>query len=86
MILGILLAIVGVLLILMIVFRKKIRKATINKPLFILGILVALTGAFLMWNGSILGENTTGIATVIGIVGIGLIATSGVSKKTPNQS
>ena len=56
-----------------------------NKPLFISGILVALIGAFLMWNGSILGENTTGIATVIGIVGIGLIATSGKSKKTPNQ-
>jgi hypothetical protein len=45
-----------------------------NKVLFGLGILLALTGAFLMWNGSILGENTTGIATVIGIVGIGLIA------------
>jgi len=61
-------------------------KITMNKPLFILGILIALTGAFLMWNGSILGENTTGIATVIGIVGIGLIATSGRSKETPNQS
>ena len=34
-----------------------------------------------MWNGSILGKNTTGIATVIGIVGIGLIATSGKPKK-----
>jgi len=85
MILGILLTIAGVLLVLMLVFRKKIREASINKPLFILGILVALTGAFLMWNGSILGENTTGIAIVIGIVGIGLIATSRISKKTPNQ-
>ncbi len=45
-----------------------------NKTLFVLGILLALTGAFLMWYGSILGENTTGIATIIGIVGIGLIA------------
>ena len=52
-----------------------------NKPLFIVGILVALTGAFFMWDGSILGENTTGIATVVGIVGIGLIATSGKGKK-----
>jgi len=42
----------------------------------LLGILLALIGAFLMWNGSILGENTTGIATIVGIVGIGLIATS----------
>ena len=52
-----------------------------NKSLFILGILVALVGAFLMWHGTILGENTTGIATVVGIVGIGLIATSGKAKK-----
>ncbi len=85
MILKILLAIAVVLLALMVVFRKKIRKITINKPLFILGILLALTDAFLMWNGHILGENTTGIATVIGIVGIGLIATSGISKKTLGQ-
>jgi FtsH-binding integral membrane protein len=88
MILKILLAIAAVLLVLMVVFRKKIRKITINKPLFILGILLALTDAFLMWNGHILGENTTGIATVIGIVGIGLIATSSVSgkpKKTPME-
>ena len=45
---------------------------------FALGILVCLIGAFLMFEGSILGENTTGWAIVIGIVGIGLIATSGV--------
>ena len=45
-------------------------------PLFITGLVLALTGAFLMFNGDILGENTTGIAMVIGIVGIGLIATS----------
>ncbi len=43
---------------------------------FIVGIVVALTGAFFMFVGSLLGENTTGIATVIGIVGILLIATS----------
>jgi Na+/melibiose symporter-like transporter len=88
MILKILLAIAVTLLLLMVVFRKKVRKIIINKPLFILGILLALTDAFLMWNGHILGENTTGIATVIGIIGIGLIATSSVSgksKKNPNQ-
>ena len=45
-------------------------------PLFIIGLVLALAGAFFMFNGDILGENTTGIATVIGIVGIGLIATS----------
>jgi len=47
-----------------------------QKIQFVAGIILALTGAFLMWNGSILGENTTGIAIIIGIVGIGLIATS----------
>jgi len=45
-------------------------------PLFIIGLVLSLTAAFFMFDGDILGENTTGIATVIGIVGIGLIATS----------
>ena len=45
-------------------------------PIFITGLGLSLTGAFFMFNGDILGGNTTGIATVIGIVGIGLIATS----------
>ena len=45
-------------------------------PLFIIGLVLSLTAAFFMFDGNILGENTTGIATVIGIVGIGLIATS----------
>lgn len=44
------------------------------------GISVCLIGAFVMVAGeSIFGEEHAGIATVIGIVGIGLIATSGVS-------
>jgi hypothetical protein len=42
-----------------------------------LGVSVCLIGALVMAVGeSILGENHTGIATVIGIVGIGLIAGS----------
>ena len=45
-------------------------------PIFIIGLVLALTAAFFMFDGDILGANTTGIATVIGIVGIGLIATS----------
>jgi len=48
-------------------------------PLFIIGLVLALTAAFFMFDGDILGENTTGIATVIGIVGIGLIATSNIT-------
>ncbi len=47
-----------------------------QKIQFVAGIILALTGAFLMGNGSILGENITGIAIIIGIVGIGLIAIS----------
>ena len=43
-----------------------------------LGISVCLAGAFIMVAGeSVLGESHTGIASVVGIVGIGLIATSG---------
>ena len=46
--------------------------------IFALGISVCLIGALVMVAGeSILGENHTGIAAVIGIVGIGLIGTSG---------
>jgi len=45
---------------------------------WIIGIVIALTAAIFMFDGDILGENTTGISTVIGIVGIGLIATSNV--------
>ena len=47
-----------------------------KKVLFVLGIILALTGAVIMFEGSLFGERTTGIATVIGIVGICLIATS----------
>ena len=44
----------------------------------IVGIIAALSAAFFMLAGDILGENTSGIATIIGIVGISLIATSGL--------
>jgi len=57
-----------------------------QKASFILGIILCLIGAFLMFEGNILGENNTGIATVIGIVGIGLIATSGVRLLKPKKS
>ena len=46
---------------------------------FIIGIVLALIAAIFMFDGDILGENTTGISTVIGIVGICLIATSNVN-------
>jgi len=41
-----------------------------------LGVAVCLTGAALMAFGEgILGENHTGIATIVGIVGIGILGT-----------
>jgi len=46
---------------------------------WIVGVVLALVAAIFMFDGDILGENTTGISTVIGIVGICLIATSNVN-------
>ena len=46
---------------------------------WIIGIVVALVAAAFMFDGDILGENTAGISTVLGIVGISLIATSNVN-------
>ncbi|MDH5688800.1 MAG: hypothetical protein OEZ48_13185 [Candidatus Bathyarchaeota archaeon] len=41
------------------------------------GVSVCLVGAFLMgWGEPILGKNHAGIATVIGIVGIGIVASA----------
>jgi hypothetical protein len=41
-----------------------------------LGVVVCLIGAGLMFDGTIFGERTTGLATIAGIVGISLISTS----------
>lgn len=43
---------------------------------FTIGLACALIGAYVMFNGSILGENNSGIAIVLGIIGIGLISAS----------
>jgi Na+/H+ antiporter NhaD/arsenite permease-like protein len=66
--------------------RKKQKEGKSEQPIIrnkkaffiqlIIGLILALIAAFFMFDGDILGENTTGIATVIGIVGIGLIASS----------
>ena len=45
---------------------------------FVLGIIIALTGAAIMFHGSIFGENNSGIATIIGIIGICIIASSSI--------
>jgi len=59
--------------------RPIIRNKKAFLATFVAGLVLALTGAFFMFDGDILGENTSGIATIIGIVGIGLIATSNVT-------
>jgi purine-cytosine permease-like protein len=46
---------------------------------WIVGIVLALAAAIFMFDGDILGENTSGISTVLGIIGICLIATSNVN-------
>jgi len=47
-----------------------------KKVLFVLGIILALIGATMIFEGNLFGQRTTGIAIVIGFVGICLIATS----------
>ena len=47
-----------------------------QKIQFIAGICTALIGAGIMFHGNIFGESNSGIAIVIGIIGMGLIATS----------
>jgi len=46
---------------------------------WIIGIVLALIAAIFIFDGDILGEKTTGISTVMGIVGICLIATSNIN-------
>jgi hypothetical protein len=70
---------------------EKMRKYAM--AIFALGVAVCLTGAALMAFGEgLLGESHTGIATVIGIVGIGLLGTfaatssKGVPRKQNHQA
>jgi Na+/H+ antiporter NhaD/arsenite permease-like protein len=62
---------------------KERKKAFFSQ--WIVGIVLALTAAAFMFDGDILGENTTGISTVMGIVGICLIATSNVQLLPPRR-
>jgi hypothetical protein len=47
-----------------------------SRTLFIAGICIALIGAGIMFHGNFFRERNSGIATIIGIIGIGLMATS----------
>ena len=51
------------------------RRRNTKKKIFVLGILICLAAAALMFDGPILGETTANVSTVLGITGIGLIAT-----------
>ena len=52
---------------------------------WIIGIVLALVAAIFMFDGDILGENTVGISTILGIIGICLIATSNVRLLPPRR-
>jgi len=52
---------------------------------WIIGLVIAIIAAIFMFDGDILGENTTGISTIMGIVGICLIATSNVTLLSPKR-
>jgi LPXTG-motif cell wall-anchored protein len=72
--------------------RKEVKLEGISKERkkaffaqWIVGIVLALTAAIFMIDGDILGENTTGISTVLGIIGICLIATSNVQLLPPGR-
>jgi hypothetical protein len=49
--------------------------------IFILGIIFALSGAIIMFEGNIFGDRTIGVAIILGILGIGLIAGSSPRKR-----
>ena len=81
--------VIGVLLVLVALFvwrrqkeEKPERISNKRKKAFftqwIVGLVIALVAAAFMIDGDILGENTVGISTVLGIVGICLIGTSNV--------
>ena len=50
--------------------------------MFITGIVISLTGAAIIFSGHVFKENNSGIATIIGIIGIGLIGASGYKLST----
>ena len=57
--------------------RNSARAAQWSFIIFTLGLAICLVGALLMiWGDAILGENHTGIATIVGIIGIGIIGIS----------
>ena len=46
-----------------------------RKTIFVSGIMICLAGTAVMFDGAILGETTANVPTVLGITGMGQIAT-----------
>jgi len=62
--------------------RKRVAIRSWEYAILAVGISICLLGAFFMgWGEAILGENHTGIATILGIVGIGLLARSSKERR-----
>ncbi len=62
--------------------KSETYKAMKRKPFWILlsaGIIISVLGGFFMFDGDILGENTIGIARIMGFVGLGLIVASNIT-------
>ncbi len=62
--------------------KPEILNAMKRKPFWILlsaGIIISLLGGFFMFDGDILGEDITGIARIMGFVGLGLIVASSIT-------
>ena len=67
--------VLGVIVLLILAIGKRGKEIPINKPLFAIGLLIAGVAAVLL----LMDVIESGVAAVIGIVGIGLIAASGRS-------
>ncbi len=67
--------VLAVIALLVFVIVRRGKEIPINKPLFAIGLLIVGVAAVLL----LMGVIESGVAEVIGIVGIGLIAASGRS-------
>lgn len=63
------------IVLLVLAIGKRGKETPINKPLFAIGLLIAGVAAVLL----VMDVIESGVAAVIGIMGIGLIAASGMS-------
>ncbi len=62
--------------------KSEILNAMKRKPFLVqlsAGIIISLLGGFFMFDGDILGENTIGIARIMGIVGLVLIIVTNIT-------